>query len=201
MSDGTNSHSFAPVPGSIAIVRPYVVVTKMTSRTRLPTRTPWSSTADESTVPSTWTRRRDERADVAGGDAGVGGPDAAALGVEVKSLPVGARDPRRARAERRATRARAARRRARRCPRLEPPHAAIASAHSAAVPAAIVRALTTASIPGPSSSASMLPTGPRQADRVAAAACLGTIAFRDVPCRFPIQVCSVFRSFARSALR
>ena len=48
---GTNSHSLAPVAGSIAIVLPYEVVTAIRSRTRPPTSTSLSSTADESAIP------------------------------------------------------------------------------------------------------------------------------------------------------
>ena len=54
---GVYSHSFAPVPGSIAIVFPYVVVTTITSRARPRAMTPCSSIAEESTVPSMWTTR------------------------------------------------------------------------------------------------------------------------------------------------
>ena len=57
MSGGTYSQSFAPVPGSIATVRPYVVVTTTTSRTRPRIRIACSSIGAESTVPSRWTRR------------------------------------------------------------------------------------------------------------------------------------------------
>src|SRR5882757_10726508 len=54
---GVNSHSCLPVPGSIAIVLPYVVVTKIASRTRPPILTACSSTAEQSTVPSMCTTR------------------------------------------------------------------------------------------------------------------------------------------------
>ena len=54
---GTNSHSRAPVPGSMAIVVPYDVVTTITSRVRPPTGTACSSIADESAIPSIVTTR------------------------------------------------------------------------------------------------------------------------------------------------
>ena len=46
MSAGVNSHSRLPLPGSIASVRPYVVVNTITSRLRPPTVTPANSIAE-----------------------------------------------------------------------------------------------------------------------------------------------------------
>ena len=81
----------------------------------------------------------------------------------------------------------------------EPPQPPIASAHSAAVPITIARALTTASIPGPGSSVLIVPMRPggltgvqRTRPRVRSRSATSPAAF--------IQVCSVSRSSARSAL-
>ena len=92
MSRGVNSHRIRPLPGSIASVRPYVVVMNSASWTRPPIVTACNSIAEESTVPGSRTLRRRSAPTLCGGEPGRRRTDAAALSVEVELRPVAGRD-------------------------------------------------------------------------------------------------------------